>query len=221
MNRLRTCCAVLLTAGLLSQIVVAGAATAAKSTTVKSATAKSSTPSFSCWWTEPFDGFELSPEGAIYFSAETPDFSGTPLTNVKVVKVGSGWNVSGKAGADTITVNITKEEGSDGMSDYTTPYAGLLNRQWNGACLKHGNGTVPRDVVGVAENDVLNVRSAPNASARIVTTIGQKGTAWVYPGKPKNGWVKVSARKYSGEESGPVTAVDGWVNGAFVASESK
>ncbi len=174
-------------------------------------------PSFSCWWTEPFDGFEISPNGAKFFSAETLDGSGTPLSRLKVVAKGGGYDISGMAGAEAITVKITKEPGSDGMSDYSTPYAARLNDQWSGACVRHGVGTVPRTVVGVATADVLNVRAAPSSNSKIVATIPPGGSAWVYPGKTSKGWLKVSARRYARNESGDVTVVDGWVNGAFVS----
>jgi hypothetical protein len=179
--------------------------------------AASANPSFECWWTEPFDGFRVSPIGADYFSAETLDGSPTPLTDVKVIKVGSGFEISGKAGSIATKVKITNEPGSDGMSDYSTPYAGLLNGKWAGACVRLGAGTIPRSVVVVAKTDELNVRTSPSAKAKVVATIPPTGSVWVYPGNTSKGWLKVSARKYPPNESGNVTVVDGWVNGSFVS----
>jgi hypothetical protein len=187
------------------------------------ADAKSPNPSFSCWWMEPFLGLDLSPEGALFYDAggiydaETPDGDGTPLSKLKVIKVGSGVRITGDVGLDSISVRITKGVGSDQMSDFTTPYVGVLNGEFQGACLKHGNGTVLRDVIGVAEGDVLNVRVSPSASARIIDTIPFDGATWVYPGRANNGWRKVSVERYASRESGPITVVDGWVNGAFIA----
>jgi hypothetical protein len=184
---------------------------------ISAAPAKPLNPSFSCWWSEPFDEFEVSPAGATFFGAETLGGSGTSLSDVKIVRAGSTLTISGTSEAYGISVKITKEPGSDGMSDASTPYAGLLNGVFNGACIRLGSGTIPKTVTGVADGDKLNVRALPSASSKIVATIPPRGSVWIYPQKAKNGWLKVSAIRYPPKESGFVTVVDGWVNSSFVS----
>ncbi len=172
-----------------------------------------SRPSFECWWTEPFDGFQVSPSGAVYLSSEDGEKA---LVKIVVRRTGSGFTISGyTAESVLITVKITKDEGNDGMSDYTTEYRGELGSM-SGSCVRYAEGTRPRRVVGVAESDVLNVREKPAASAKVLTSLPPKSSAFVYPGKPSKGWYRVSARKFPPNESGRITVVNGWVNGAFL-----
>ncbi len=179
--------------------------------------AKTQNPSFSCWWTEPFAAFRLSPSGAVFDTFDSPDGGGDPLEEVTVVQAGSGVNVTGYSNGELVSVQIRKEAGSDGMSDHTTAYSGTWGGQWEGACVKHGSGSIPRNVIGIAENDELNVRSAPSARAKKIASIPFSGSAWVYPQTNTRGWLKVSAAVYPEAESGRIVVRNGWVNAKFVA----
>lgn len=63
-------------------------------------------------------------------------------------------------------------------------------------------------VVGVAPNDVLNVREYPSAGARIVGIIPPDGRGVVPNGERVGNWIFVSHRR-----------VEGWVDRRYVAGE--
>jgi uncharacterized membrane protein len=178
----------------------------------------SSHPAYSCVFTEPFIGIDSFAGRATYKSPEKqwPDLAVT-LQTKNGVAVLDGRLLDGKS----FHLRIVKGKGSDGMSDMVRPYAGELSgtvvgMTLSGACLKFPDGSVPRLVKGVAENDVLNVREAPMAKGKIVGTVDPRGEVWVLPVASSNGWLRVAIAVYPKDEQGDVNVIEGWVNGKFV-----
>jgi uncharacterized membrane protein len=176
-------------------------------------------PSYNCVFTEPFISLDISPAGVIYGQGDSKEIvqpSGFTIDGPLTV-------ISGKLANQTVFgIAITKEPGSDGMSEFVMPYKGLLETsaygetKLSGACLKHPDGSRPRPVVNVAENGRLNVRAAANARARIVNHVGSRGSVWAYSETTNRGWVRVSTALYPPNETGQVRVVSGWVNGRFL-----
>jgi uncharacterized membrane protein len=176
-------------------------------------------PSFSCVFTEPFIGIDSYPGGLSY---DTPEavIAATPTTfTVSGETVTLGGNL---LDGTSFTLTIRREPGSDGMSDDIYPYAGKLsgttvNGELNGGCRKMPDGTSPRRVIKVAQDDVLNVRDKPNVKGKVVNQIAPGGVVWAYPEELVNGWARVAAlwRSKSAPYAPPEIA-DGWVNAKFL-----
>jgi uncharacterized membrane protein len=174
-------------------------------------------PSFWCSFTEPFITVYSARNGLRYDDNDANvGMAGNPAFKMS----GAAFVLSGQLkDGKTFTVNITKGEGSDGMSEYDYPFVGVLagSAAVTGGCVKLPDGTELRQVVGVAENDKLNLRSKPNAEAKIVGRVHPKGFVWLKPTSAKSKWSRVSAIAHPGSEQGAVTAVEGWVNVRFLA----
>ena len=81
-----------------------------------------------------------------------------PLAGVRIARQGTTVTVSGRLKTGSISIRITAKEGSDGMSELTSPYSGeVLGTKMFGACHRFASGTVPRDVVGVAADGKAGV----------------------------------------------------------------
>ncbi len=95
--------------------------------------------------------------------------------------------------AATLIVRATP--GGDGMSDRTfarTLEVGSPMVLRGGCELIPGHHTL-HEVVGVRADDVLNVRSSPGTSGRILTTVGSGATVWESGLRRRSGsWVPVS-----------------------------
>jgi uncharacterized membrane protein len=176
-------------------------------------------PSYSCVFTEPFISLDISPAGVIYSDGERKEM--VQPTSFKIE--GPVTVINGKLADQTVFgIAISKEPGSDGMSDYVTPYKGLLetsafdDNKLNGACLRHPDGSRSRLVVNVRENERLNVRSAPNVRGRIINRVRQGMSVWAHPEAAVGGWVRVSTALYPANETGEVRVVSGWVNARFL-----
>jgi uncharacterized protein YgiM (DUF1202 family) len=79
---------------------------------ISAAPAKPLNPSFSCWWSEPFDEFEVSPAGAKFFGAETLDGSGTIPKTVTGVADADKLNVRALPSASSKIVATIPPRGS-------------------------------------------------------------------------------------------------------------
>jgi uncharacterized membrane protein len=177
-----------------------------------------SLPSFWCSFTEPFITVSTARNG-IYFddNDQRVGFALRPTAQ----KHGAEIVLSGRLmDGSAFTVKISKGEGSDGMSEFDYPYVGKLSGAASviGGCVRMPEGTQMRRVVGVAENDQLNLRSQPNASAKIVGAAYAKGFVWAKPGALKKSWARVFAVSRPNGEQGPMTAVEGWVNAKFLGA---
>jgi uncharacterized membrane protein len=183
-------------------------------------------PSFQCYWSEPFIGVQVSTAGVVLFQpleeAGEAGEDGDSLEKALVTTTGSQVNVSGvQNNGRPFRMVIKDKPGYDGMSDFEGSHTGEIlvfddMGPLKGLCIKHGDGTKPRRVVGVAETDELNVRAKPNASSAILTSLGPREYAWAYPSGARNGWVKVTAAKYPQNELGRIGVVSGWVNGKYL-----
>jgi uncharacterized membrane protein len=173
-------------------------------------------PSFWCSFTEPFITVSTARNG-IYYD-DNDQRVGFALRPV-IQKQGADIVLSGrlKDGSE-FTLNISKGSGSDGMSEFDYPYVGKLSGAASviGGCVRMPDGTQLRRVVGVAENDLLNLRSQPNASAKTIGAVYAKGLVWAKPAALKKGWVRVSVVLRPKNEQGLITAVEGWVNAKFL-----
>jgi uncharacterized membrane protein len=175
-------------------------------------------PSFWCSFTEPFITVSTARNG-IYYD-DNDQRIGFALRPV-VQKLGADFVLSGrlKNGSD-FTLNISKGEGSDGMSEFDYPYVGKLYGAASviGGCVRMPDGSQIRRVVGVADNDQLNLRNQPNASANIVGAAYAKGFVWAKSVALKKGWARVSVVSRPKDEQGLITAVEGWVNARFLGA---
>jgi uncharacterized membrane protein len=178
----------------------------------------SARPSYACVFTEPFISISSFPSGMHYESFGTA----IPVTQSTFsIKDGVVTFTGTLKDKKTFMLMISKEPGSDGMSDFSFPYAGKLSGAasglaLSGGCIKFPDGTTPRAVKNVADNDRLNVRQKPNSKAKIVNSIPPRGLAWAYPDKLVKGWARVSTARYPKNESGDITVIDGWVNAKFL-----
>jgi hypothetical protein len=73
---------------------------------------------------------------------------------------------------------------------------------------------VPRLVTGVAEDDHLNVRVSPRASARVVGKA--YNNAWIFVVPTRNTWWRVSVQHPASGESGRFGSVAGYASRRFV-----
>ena len=174
--------------------------------------------SFWCSFTEPFITVSTARNG-IYYD-DNDQRIGFALRPV-VQKLGANIVLSGhlKNGTD-FTLNISKGSGSDGMSEFDYPYVGKLvgSASVIGGCVRMQEGTRLQRVVGVADNDQLNLCKQPNASAKIVGAAYAKGFVWAKSGALKKGWARVSVVSRPKDEQGLITAVEGWVNARFLGA---
>ena len=173
-------------------------------------------PSLSCVFTEPFDSLIVSPEEVTWVSGGSPQ----PVNSVSVSAVGEGLNVSGRISRGPFQAKITKEPYTQG--EQTEPYTIRVseltqtNNHGEGSCARFPAGTVHRRVAGVADNDVLNVRSEPKASAKIVAKVDPVGEVWMFPDSARNKWIRVAVQKFPASGTGTVVIVTGWVNSQYV-----
>jgi uncharacterized protein YgiM (DUF1202 family) len=176
--------------------------------------------SFGCAWTEPFDSMEVF-QGQVNYS-----FSGEPpeqMLSPKVTRTGSKLTVKGSLAGKAFAAVITNVAFTESEPESEVPYSvsivggeGSVNGG-KGGCIRYADGTEPRGVTAVADNDVLNVRTKPRATAPLVGSLYNRGQVWVYPKSNTNGWLKVSYFvEATGTKKGRV--VDGWVNAKFVAN---
>ena len=174
-------------------------------------------PSVSCDFTEPFLTIDvwnggmrvITPEGAITVADRT--LSGSNLAPIVHA------NINGKAA----TLAITHVQAGDGMSDFQSPFKGVLTG-WPlatpqyGACLRYRDGAVPRPVAGVMQNSRLNVRTQPRVSSRIIGSVNSSGRFWAYPEPVFRGWVRGGFEVIPKGESGMITVSEGWVNARYL-----
>ena len=110
----------------------------------------------------------------------------------------------------------------DKQGEQTEPYTIRVseltqtNNHGEGSCARFPAGTVHRRVAGVADNDVLNVRSEPKASAKIVAKVDPVGEVWMFPDSARNKWIRVAVQKFPASGTGTVVIVTGWVNSQYV-----
>ena len=174
--------------------------------------------SFWCNFTEPFITVSTGRNG-IYYD-DNDQHVGFALRPV-LRKQGADFMLSGRLkDGSSFTVKISKGEGSDGMSDFDYPYVGALSgiASVNGGCVRMPEGTQMRRVVGVANNDQLNLRNQPNASGKIIGAAYATSFVWAKPGALKKGWARVAAVLHPKDEQGLITSIEGWVNGMFLGA---
>ena len=177
-----------------------------------------SLPSFWFSFAEPFITVSTGRNG-IYYD-DNDQHVGHALTPM-VQKHGDEIILSGRLkDGSSFTLKISKGEGSDGMSEFDFPYVGKLvgSASVIGGCVHMPEGTRLQRVVGVADNDQLNLRKQPNASAKIIGAAYAKGFVWAKPGALKMGWARVAVVLRPKNEQGLITAVEGWVNARFLGA---
>jgi hypothetical protein len=178
-------------------------------TAPSSAVAVSSLPSVLCEFTEPHRLVVVSPEGVL---VEAHDEEGPSLfdryTAVSAKgSINSRLTLSLPTSAGQSKVVITKGGGES--SSHVATY-----RQNATTCDQFPTGFLLRTVDGVEETDKLNVRTAPNASAEIITRFGEGRLIWVRPTKSR--WFQAAVTE-AGENPTTRTEVRiGWVNSNFV-----
>ena len=139
-----------------------------------------------------------------------------------ITRTGNNVSVKGTLAGKVFAVAITKVAFTESEPESAVPYSisiiggeGSVNGG-KGGCVRYGDGTVPRVVVGVAVDDVLNIRSQAKASASILSTAYNGEHVWVYPSTVKGGWIKVSHFR-QGTTAVKGAVIDGWVNAKFLS----
>ena len=177
-----------------------------------------SLPSFWCSFTEPFITVSTARNGIYYDDNDRRvGFALSP----KVQRQADEIVLSGRLkDGSNFALTISKGEGSDGMCEFDYPYVGKLvgSASVIGGCVHMPEGTRLQRVVGVADNDQLNLRKQPNASAKIIGAAYAKGFVWAKPGALKMGWARVAVVLRPKNEQGLITAVEGWVNARFLGA---
>jgi hypothetical protein len=178
-------------------------------TAPSSAVAVSSLPSVLCEFTEPHRLVVVSPEGVLI---ELHDEEG-PSVFTRYTAVSAKGSINSR-----LTISLPTSAGKSklvitkGGGESTSHVATYRNDATT--CDQFPTGFRIRTVDGVAETDKLNIRTAPNASAEIITRFGEGRLIWVKPSKSR--WIQAAVTQ-SGEN--PITRTDvriGWVNSNFV-----
>jgi uncharacterized membrane protein len=178
----------------------------------------SALPSYACVFTEPFISIDTFPGGVRYDAmGETLNVGNLSFTIAGFISTVEGVLPDGKL----FNLAISPGPAGDGMSELMRPFAGVLTgtavgNTVNGACLQFPADSLPRLVINVAEDDVLNVRNKPNAKATLVNIVRPGGTVWALVEEMQNGWARVATPSFPKGESGDVTVVEGWVNAKFL-----
>lgn len=175
-------------------------------------------PSFACSFTEPFIAVQTSPVGVRIATPLNSTLLAPGIFQTDGDKVTFASDTNDASGFKLI---IEKDVGSDGMSDFVFPYTGMLSipngiSNHTGGCVKLADGTTPRSVVNLQNDDRLNVRAAPSPRARIVNTLVQGGVVWAYPESRRGNWVRVSSLVYPRNDQGDVRVVMGWAHGRYL-----
>lgn len=175
-------------------------------------------PSFWCSFTEPFITVSAARNGIYYDDNDRRvGFALSP----KVQRQADEIVLSGRLkDGSNFALTISKGEGSDGMSEFDYPYVGKLvgSASVIGGCVRMPEGTRLQRVVGVADNDQLNLRNQPNATAKIIGAAYAKGFVWAKPGVLKKGWARVAVVLRPKDEQGLITTIEGWVNARFLGA---
>jgi uncharacterized protein YgiM (DUF1202 family) len=197
-NRYRSLFACLVLSGLCSTMAVAPSAVAA-----------GAIPSVFCEFTEPHRWVVLSPDGVLVEAHEDEEpslFDRYTATSVKG-SINTRLTVTLPASAGDSKLVITKGGGES--SSHIVTY-----RNQTGTCDQVPTGFLLRTVAGVEETDKLNIRTKPNSSAEIITSLGEGTLIWVKPTKSR--WIQAAVAQ-SGEGAGaPDEMRTGWVNSKFV-----
>jgi uncharacterized membrane protein len=191
----------------------------AANTSVKSVSGNNSRLSFSCNWTEPFDSMEIANGLVSYsFSGDKPEI----LLNPALTRIGTKVRVQGTLVGKPFAVLITNISFTDSEPEAAVPYSvsiiggeGSVNGG-KGGCIRYGDGTTPRTVIGVATDDVLNIRSQAKATAPILDTASNGERIWVYPNTLRGSWMKVSTFR-DGTTTSKGTVLSGWINAKFLS----
>lgn len=155
---------------------------------------------------------------AYSFSGDKAELMLTP----SIVKTGSKVSVRGSLAGKNFEMRITNVAFTESEEESTVPYSvSILGGEGSvnggkGGCIRYADGTAPRDVIGVADNDVLNIRTKPNSRASVLGTAYPRGRVWIYPRSNAGGWIKASFYRFA-ESKSKRGLVTGWVNAKFLA----
>jgi uncharacterized protein YgiM (DUF1202 family) len=163
---------------------------------------KSSLPSLFCDFVAPYKLVVLSPEGVL---VEVDHEDGHAFELLQPTSVSGSINnrmsVTLPGSNGTLVVNRVSGE-------LSSHYAEL--NIFSGGCEQLPTGFILRQVVGVADNDRLNIRKAPTASAQVIATRSNGNLIWVRPSK--SNWIAIA---YT--EGAPSKTRTGWVRKTFVS----
>jgi uncharacterized protein YgiM (DUF1202 family) len=197
-SRLSPVIAWLVAAGLLGGSLVL--------TTLPATAATTSLPSVFCDFEEPLQWVVLSPEGVLV----EDHYNGAVFNRYKATNVRGSIN-------NRLTVSLPQSSGNSAIvlekvdGEYFSHSVTFNDRE--GTCDRFPTGFLLRKVVGVADDDELNIRSAPNASADIVSTSANGRLIWVKPTKAK--WFQVAYAE-TNEDGGTEGIFTGWARATFV-----
>lgn len=184
---------------------------------------------FECTFTEPFAslwigggrvhgaGPDLAPTSAAVRSTSvaadgrrvTIAFAGFPAAGAKKAATGS-----------TDRLDLTKGTAADGMSNRRWGWSVQWRRSGTtivGACDRLDDGAVPRQVAGVASDDVLHVRASADPKATSVADAPPGSTVWRRVGAaagPNGSWEPVAVITVKADNTTTITR--GWANGRYL-----
>lgn len=206
------------TARVVAGALIAGASLVASPANAAGTSAGLTKLAFNCVFTEPFSALVVSAE-EVSWAPNIADLDiPTAVTSATVKSVGKGLRIDAvTAQKSKLGVSVSFGKNSGGVGEYTTDYEAKIDgRVDTGMCVKYPDGSVPRRVVGVADNDTLNIRQAGKATSPAVTTVGPGELVFLLPGSPKAGWVRVAASLFPKSGTGRVAAVTGWAKASFL-----
>jgi uncharacterized membrane protein len=175
------------------------------------------TPSLWCTFTEPFANIMTWP-GHLRATHETT------ITTSRFTVGGTDSQpvVQTRLDGTPTTLAVRTGAGSDGMSDLSYPYTGILTG-WmmgetplQGGCVRFPGGSVPRQIVSLGQNIRTNVRASPSPRARLIGSLEANDQVWVLTDQPTKSWTRIAYAFMPRAETGTVVILQGWVQSRHI-----
>jgi hypothetical protein len=187
-------------------------------------------PSLRCEFNEGKVIVVISPEGMVKSYAANSDFAPQAPAAYQLLSVELGargiekgriYHFQTPAEKVKEDIFVGQQSGSDGVTELEYPFAAQFS-SGSGACIGFPKGFVPRQVRGVADGDVLNIRSAANARSTVIASASNGDLMFVGATRKSNKgsvWAKVAVAVIPENDRGPIKTVVGWANTAFLTAK--
>lgn len=147
----------------------------------------------------------ISPSAVLFADDSDPNWLN--LTNVSIKQGASSLRAAfSVAGYDFQGSIVRNSKGRLVMNSKGSPQA---------ACIRYSNGMEQHRVVNVADDDQLQVRALPRATARSVGSIKNDYPIMVDPTQRNGSWIRADIQS----ETAPGQIIKGWVNAKFVSPD--
>jgi hypothetical protein len=170
-------------------------------------------PSLECYFPEPSTELTVSVEGLVKTSEGVSTAYQFQSANVGSAKRATYFFLDR---GNRVALLIENKPSTEVRTVIEYPLTGTFNG-YEGGCVEHARGTVPRTVTGVEENDVLYVRERASAKSPSLGEVNNKGRVFVRPTKAR--WQKVSIAVADGGEFGEWRTFSGWANRTFLTQK--